>query len=140
MAGKSTYLARAMLNLVFRTATFAKPGTLYFSLHTADPTDANITSTELTIGVGGYARASVAVADAQWSAPASSGTEEYIANVNALAFGTASAALGTVTYYGIYDASTGGNLLYSGPLAVSRTIASGDPIQIPAGGAVVRES
>jgi hypothetical protein len=142
MAGKSTYLARAILNHVFRTTSYSKPSNVYISLHSADPTDANTTATELTIGTGGYARATVAVADAQWTAPASSGTDELITNANTISFGTASATWNSgnpITHFGIYDASTSGNLMYSGALGTSRTVLSGDPVSVAAGALSIRE-
>lgn len=143
MPGKSTFLARGVLNHVFRTATLAKPANVYISLHGSDPTDAGLTSTELAIGTGGYARASVAVADANWSAPATNGADEVIANANAINYGTASAqwnAGDPITHFGIWDAATGGNLLYSGALNVPRTVNSGDPVSIAAGAVTIKES
>lgn len=140
MAGKSVYSARAVLSHWFRAASVTKPASVWVALFVADPTDANLTANELPIGVGGYARASVATGDANWAAPATSGTDEVTSNANAINFGTASAALGTVTHFGIYDAATGGNLLYSGPLGIARTIASGDPVTAASGSLVIRES
>ncbi|MBS0336811.1 MAG: hypothetical protein JSS40_08385 [Proteobacteria bacterium] len=144
MPGKSTYLARAVLNHMLRTATLSKTGTDYISLHTADPTDANLTATELSIGVGGYSRVGVSVADASWSSPATSGADEYVTNSNPITFGspTADWAGGAaITHFGIYDASTGGNLLYSAPLGTSRTVLNGDNApQFAAGALVIREN
>ena len=140
MAGKSVYASRAVLNHWVRGPSIVKPATVWIALYTADPTDADLTANELPIGVGGYARASVATGDANWAAPATSGTDEVTSNANAITFGTASAALGTVTHFGLKDAATGGNLLYSGPLGVARTIASGDPITAAAGALVLREN
>jgi hypothetical protein len=135
---KATYLADAVLGLLFRSAPFTKPGTLYIALHTADPTATGNVG-ELAIGVGGYARAPVTVGDASFSAPASAGAERFVANTGVLTFGTATAALGTVTHYSIKDAATAGNTLYYGALSAARTIANGDPIQVPAGGITIRE-
>jgi hypothetical protein len=143
MAGKSTYLSRAVLNDLFRTTKYTPPTSVYISLHGADPTDANLTSTELAIGTGGYARASVSVADAQWTTPATSGTDEVITNANTISFGTATAnwnASDPVTHFGIYDAATAGNLLYSGALGTSRTVLNGDPVSVAAGSLSIREA
>lgn len=143
MPGKSTYLARGILNHVFRTSTYSKPSNVYISLHSADPTDANLTATELAIGTGGYARATVASGDAQWTAPATSGADEVITNANTISFGTATAnwnAGNAITHFGIYDAATGGNLLYSGALGTSRTVLNGDPVTVAAGALSIREA
>lgn len=137
---KTDYLADAILEHVLRTDAFAKPTTIYFALFTADPTRAGLLTNELPIGVGGYARASVAVADAQWSAPFTSGSARAVLNDNTIAFGSASADLGDVTHIAIMDAVSAGNMLWYGALDVPRTILNGDPIQIPAGSVQIAES
>jgi hypothetical protein len=121
----SSYRAAQILNHEFRTATAPKLTTVWVGLL--------IAGVELTIGVGGYARFSLAVADAQWTAPAPSGSNYEISNVNAWTFGTASAGLGTPDGYAYYDASTAGNMLRRGTIGTPREILSGDTIQIPAG-------
>lgn len=139
---KSTYLADLQLNHVARTASWTKPTNLYFALASASLTAANVTANELPIGTGGYARAAVAVADAQWNAPATSGSYRVITNVNAINFGTATANLNgsaPIGFFGIYDAATAGNLLYYGTISTPRTVLSGDPITIAAGAAQILE-
>lgn len=130
MAGKSDYLADKVLNHLFRTSTLTKPTNVYFALFSADPTDANITANELAIGTAGYSRVSVAVADAQWTTPAASGAVRVITNVSPIVWGIPSEpgwnGGNPVTHIGIYDAPTGGNLLYSGALGTPRTILGTD--------------
>ena len=140
---KSIYLADAQLAHVARTGSWTKPTNLYFALASASLTAANVTANELPIGTGGYARASVAVADAQWTAPATSGSNRVITNVNAINFGTATANLNSsnpIGFFGIYDAATGGNLLYYGAISTPRAVLSGDPITIAAGAAQILEA
>jgi hypothetical protein len=48
-------------------------------------------------------------------------------------FPIASAGWGTITHFGILDASTVGNLLYHGALTTSKTIATSDQLKIAAG-------
>lgn len=136
---KATYFADAMLGLALRDATFTKLTTVYVALFTADPTAAGLLTNELAIGVGGYTRAAVAVADLQWSAPATSGGYRAMMNENIIDFGTASAGLGTVTHFAIMDAATAGNMLWYGALGTPRTIGNTDTIQVPAGSMIVRE-
>lgn len=127
------------MNHVFRTATLAKPGNVYVALFNGDPTDANITANELPIGTNGYSRVAVAVADAQWTAPAASGAVRVISNVSPIVFGTPSGDWNggnPVSYIGIYDGSTGGNLLYSGALGTPRTILATDNAPTIAAGAL----
>jgi hypothetical protein len=92
-------------HLVGKTAIFSLP-TVYIALFTAVGTDAGTGFTEVT--GGSYARAATAAAD--WS-PASGSAPSTISNANTLTFPTATADWGTVIAFGLYDASTGGNLL-----------------------------
>jgi hypothetical protein len=141
MAGFSTYAARAVLNHIFRTASFTKPTNVYISLHGSDPTDANLTATELTIGTGAYARVAVTVADASWNAPSTSGGVEQITNASNITFPDPTGADwnsgNPVTYAGIYDAPTGGNLLASGALTTPRVILIADSNPVFGPGALV---
>ncbi len=141
MPGKSDFLEAGFLNHLFRTASLPKGSSVYVSLHTADPGDAN-TATELTIGSFGYSRVAVTVGDAQWAAPSASGADMQTSNAVAIAFGTPSgnwASGNPITHFGIYDAATAGNLLYSGALGTSRVVLSGDnPPSFAVGALVIK--
>jgi hypothetical protein len=113
MAGKSDYLENAVLNAVFNNTSLAVT-TPYVGLYTAAPTDAG-GGTEVT--GGSYARVS-----ASFGAAASGA----IANDVAVTFPSPTANWGTVTHFGIFDASSAGNLLYWGALDTSRNILNGD--------------
>jgi hypothetical protein len=113
----SNYLENAILDKVFR-ATNVTVTTAYVSLHTADPGETG--ASEAT--GGSYARQSVA-----FDAAASGAT----ANTAAINFTLMPAA--TLTHIGVWDASTAGNFLWGGAASASRTTASGDTYQIPAG-------
>lgn len=137
MPGKSDYAETAVLNSFFRGTAFpAVTGSVYVSLHTADPLDAG-TGTEVT--GGSYARVAVSRATGSWSAPADDGSgNQQISNSAAVTFPTPSANWpGPITYFGIWDASTAGNLLYSGALGTSRTVNNGDTAPSFAIGALV---
>jgi hypothetical protein len=121
MAGISTYLANKLLDHTLRNVAYTPPSTVYVALYTTNPT-ANDTGTE--VSGSGYARQ-----QATFNV-ASGGT---ITNNVDIVFPTATASWGTVSYVGIRDASTGGNLLYYAPLSVSKTIDQGDQLKIPAG-------
>ncbi len=125
MAGKSDYAETAVLNYYFRTATMpTKPTSVYIALHTADPEAAGA---EVATTGSGYARVQIAVADAQWSAPSDDGAGRMrITNVNPITFPNPSANWGTITHVAIYDAATGGNMLYNDILGASRTVNAGD--------------
>lgn len=124
----SDYLEGQIIAHIFRTASFTKPTHLYVALFTAAPNDAG-GGTEVT--GGSYARVDVPPLDANWAAP--SAGNGVTSNVAAINFGTATASWGTLTHFGIFDASTSGNLLVWGALTSSRTVNNGDAFQIPAG-------
>jgi len=121
MAEFSNYLENALINAVLRNTSYTSPATVYVSLYTSDPTDAD-SGTE--VSGGSYARTSVT-----FGAP-SNGVSTNSADVT---FPTATASWGTVTHIGIHDASTSGNLLFHTPLDTSKTIDSGDIFKITSG-------
>ena len=121
MAEFSNYLENALINAVLRNTSYTSPATVYVSLYTTDPTDAD-SGTE--VSGGSYARTSVT-----FGAP-SNGVSTNSADVT---FPTATASWGTVTHIGIHDASTSGNLLFHTPLDTSKTIDSGDIFKITTG-------
>lgn len=122
MAGKTQYLERALLDHVFGKTTYTGPATVYLGLFTAAPSDAG-GGTEVT--GGSYARASLTnnttnFTNATGSSPASKTTGA------ALTYPAPTANWGTVTHFGIFDASSAGNLLYWAALTTSKTINNGD--------------
>ena len=123
MAEFSNYLENALINAVLRNTSYTSPTTVYVSLYTSDPTDAD-TGTEVSTSGTSYARTAVT-----FGAP-SNGVSTNSADVT---FPTATASWGTVTHIGIHDASTAGNLLFHTPLDTSKTIDSGDIFKITSG-------
>ena len=121
MAEFSNFLENALINAVLRNTTYTSPATVYVSLYTSDPTDAD-SGTE--VSGGSYARTAVT-----FGAPSNGVTQ----NSADLTFPTATASWSTVTHIGIHDASTAGNLLFHTPLDTSKTIDSGDIFKITTG-------
>lgn len=121
MAGKTNFLEAQFLNLIGRTQAAWKPSAVYVGLFTAAPSDAG-GGTE--VSGGSYARVQVAQADSNWTAP--SGTPRAMTNVNAVTFPAPTANWGSVTHFGIFDASSAGNLLYWAALSQAKTVNSGD--------------
>ena len=121
MAEFSNFLENALINATLRATTYTSPATVYVSLYTTDPTDAD-TGTE--VSGGSYARTAVT-----FGAP-SNGVTTNSADVT---FPTATASWGTVSHIGIHDASSAGNLLFHTPLDTSKTIDSGDIFKITSG-------
>ena len=131
MSAMSDYLENKLIDHIFRGQTFTAPTNLYVALYTAAPADAG-GGTEVT--GGSYARVTVACSLANWagtqsagSTTASSGTGGVTSNNAAITFPTPTANWGTVTHFGIFDASSGGNLLFHGALTASKTVNNGDP-------------
>ena len=118
MAAMSNYLENALINATLRNTSYTSPAAVYVALFTTDPTDAG-TGTEVT--GGSYARQA-----ATFTSP-SNGSSTLAADVT---FPTATGNWGTVTHFGIYDASTTGNLLYHGALNNSKNIQTGDILRI----------
>ena len=120
MSAFSNYLENKILLHVLSNTAYTSPTTVYLGLHTADPTDAG-TGTE--VSGGSYARQSFA----------STISGNAASNTSAIEFPTATASWGTIGWVGVWDNSTGGNLLFHGALTASKTIASGDVFRVPAG-------
>jgi hypothetical protein len=118
MTAMSNYLENALINATLRNTSYTSPSTVYVALFTSDPTDAG-SGTECSGGA--YARQS-----ATFGAP-SDGASSISADVE---FPQATGAWGTITHFGIFDASSSGNLLYHGALTASKTIATGDVLKI----------
>lgn len=120
MAALSDYLENALLDHSLGTSSFTAPASVYVALFTTAPTDAG-GGTEVT--GGGYAREQVVFAAAAAGRASNTASVEYA---------VATADWGTVSHLGIFDAATGGNLLYHGA-ANPKTIEAGDSLRIQAG-------
>lgn len=136
MSDKSNYLEGELIKHIFRTGSFTKPSGLYIALFTTAPDkEAGTGGTE--VSGGSYARVQVGPSDATWDAASNGGDT---ANTSVITFPTPSANWGTIVAFGIYDASTVGNLLYSANLTTSKTVNNGDPApNFPAGSLTVSE-
>lgn len=127
MSAFSDYLETTIINATVRGGTYTG-GLVYVSLHTAAPTDAG-TGTECSYS--GYAR-QVA------GNPASSGfdvpgaTNGQTKNSNDITFPAVAGASITVTHFGIWDAVSGGNLLYHAALTTPKTLDASDVPHFPA--------
>ena len=111
MSNASDYLEVQLRAHVFRTASFAKPSALYVSLHTADPAD---TGAGAEVTGGSYARVQRNPLDANCTA--ASGTDGATTNAAVITVPAPTANWGTITHFGIWDASTSGNLLVYGAM------------------------
>jgi hypothetical protein len=121
MSAISDYLENALINAVLRNVPYTSPSAVYLALFTSDPTDANA-GTEVTGGA--YQRQQIT-----FGTP----NNGMVSNSNEILFPVATANWGTITHIGIFDAATGGNLLFYGAVTTSKTISTNDQLKINAG-------
>jgi hypothetical protein len=134
IAGKTDAFENAWLLLLFNNTAIANvgdagglratatAGSLYVSLHTADPTEeGNQGSSE--IAYTSYARVAKARSGAGWTVTASS-----VVPASAITFPTGGGGSGTATFFGIGvspTAADSGLLLYAGSISPSIVCGSG---------------
>lgn len=121
MSAMSDYLENEILDHILGTGAYTMPTTVYVGLSTGSFNDDN-SGTELT--GNGYARVSISFG------AAASGTAS---NDAAVEFSAATGSWGTVSHFGLFDASSAGNLLIHGALTASKVIESGDILKIAIG-------
>jgi len=133
MSGFSTYLQNAVLNWVKGTAMPTAPAAVYVALFSADPTDAGTLTNEVTTTVRTAGRVAATFGTITTASGAST-----IANSAIVDFGTAAGAA-TVTWFGIFDAATAGNMLGSGTVT-GGNIATGNAVSYAVGAFTVSAS
>ena len=134
MAAFSDYLEEGILNHTLRGQTLSTPSTIYIALFTSDPTDGN-TGNELTDS--GYVRQDAAKGETitnGWTAPATSGDGMAVSNAKVIQFPPIADGTVTVSHYALFDAQTGGNMLYHGSFTVAKTLEVNDVLSIDIGG------
>ena len=120
MSAASNYLENATLTWALTAGAVTRPSAWFVGLFTTDPTDAG-TGTE--VSGGSYARQAMAF----------SVTGDTATNSATVTWPVATGNWGEIGWIGIYDNSTGGNLLFHGQVAVAKTILTGDTFQISSG-------
>jgi hypothetical protein len=130
MSAMSDYLENKLVDHIFRGTSFTAPTTLYVALFTAAPSDSG-GGTE--VSGGAYARVALTCNQTNWTqtqggtGSASSGTSGLTANAVDITFPAPSGAnWGTIVAFGIFDASTSGNLIVWGNLSASKTVNDSD--------------
>lgn len=126
---KTDYLEDALLNHVLRNTAYTSPTTIYVGLFTTMPSDDGTGGVE--VSGGSYARQSVT-----FSAPSGG----QVANSALVSFPTATASWGTILGMGLFDAPSGGNLLYYGTLTASKSVGTGDTLSFASSALTVGET
>ncbi len=131
MSGMSNYLEAMVVNSSVRGSAFTVPAALYLALFSADPTDdGNVNELAYT----GYARQAVT---GGWAAP--SGADNQSSNTGQIVFpANGSAGNVTASHFGIFDAASAGNCLWTGALSSARTVIPGDQIAFAVGQIVLK--
>ncbi|MBO0959562.1 hypothetical protein J1P26_07420 [Neobacillus sp. MM2021_6] len=126
MTKLTNYLENKLVDHVLRKTAYTSPTNVYVALHTADPTEAGNVAEVTTGAYPAYARQLLTVGAPTDGVGANSADLTW--NVNAAI---------TFSHLSIWDAQTGGNPLFYGALAASKTMANGDVFRIPAGSLTV---
>lgn len=112
----------------------ATAGSLYVSLHTADPGEAGSQTTS-EIAYTSYARVAVARSGAGWTV-----TGNSVSPAATISFPAGTGGSGTATYFGIgTDSSGAGVLLYKGAISPSIVCGSGITPQLTTATAITED-
>lgn len=136
MAGFTDIAEQKILDHFFTDPAWVPPATWYVGVSSTPILDDGTGATEPSGGA--YARIATTAAD--WSAAASTAPAAKTNTAN-LSFPMATAdwlAGVSLTYFGIWDAATVGNVYCAGPLTIARPILNGDTATFSAGLLVVR--
>ena len=121
MSFSNTYETN-VLTWTFTANAVTRPTAWYIALFTSNPAE-DASGTEVSGTGTAYVRQSV-------SFTVSGNTAS---NSAAVEFPTATASYGTVSHVGVYDASSGGNLIAYAALTTSKAIDTGDVFRVPSG-------
>ncbi|MFM9105443.1 MAG: hypothetical protein ACKOWF_01945 [Chloroflexota bacterium] len=131
MSAASDYVEKAVIEYLFNVggnAALPRPAGIWVSLHASAPaaeTAPAWQATEVAAG-SGYARA----ATGNWTgSQVTGGTAWQVTNAAQVEFPQPSgdwAARANLTHFALWDAASGGNLLFTGALASPRPVVAGD--------------
>jgi hypothetical protein len=124
MAALSNYAENMVINLLLKGVNATAPTQWYLALYTTNPTAADTGAEVSFSGGSAYVRK-----------PLVFGTPSggLISTTSEVDFPVAGTNWGTISYCGIRDASTGGNLLFYGPMVTPRYISAGDVLKFLVG-------
>ncbi len=134
--GKSTYLANKIADLVLGGVPFTPEATVWIALYLSPLNEGGSGGTEVSsLGGSAYIRFEMANTTAEWALN-SNGIKT---NLKQLRYPTAQTAWGLVDAVAIYDAPTGGNILYFGSLTSTINVTPGDAVEVDPGAIQIRE-
>lgn len=143
---KSNSWENGLMLLLFNNTNFASvgdatglrgsstAGSLYVSLHTADPGEAGSQTTNEATYTS-YARVAVARSGSGWTV-----TANAVENASAVTFPACTGGSNTISHFGVgTDSSGAGVLLYKGALSANLSVSSGITPQFAAGALDISE-
>jgi hypothetical protein len=114
----TSYLRKALGDESIGKAAFSQPAAVYLALFTSSPGDAGSLTGE--VSGGSYARQDITAALSSFNLATG-----IASNTLAVDFPNPTGNWGTITYAGIIDAASGGNVLYYEALPNARAVVSG---------------
>ena len=125
----NTYTENALLNHLFRGQAYTTLGTLYLGVGKSAPNEAGTGFTEPT--APSYARYEITSNTTNWTEPISGS----LSNSTAFRFTEAeeswTTAAAPLTHWALFDAPTGGNMLFFGSLLKAQEVPAGGILEIP---------
>lgn len=112
----STYLKNKIQDYLFCGVAFTPPTKYYIALSTTEPAENGTNVTEPS--GGNYAR----IAMTKGTTDFANAVNGVVKNKTTLLSNESTASWGNLPYFAIYDAPTGGNLLWGGSLVNARNI------------------
>lgn len=127
MAAFSNYLEDQITGWINGTAFATAPTATHVQLYSQDPTDAGSATgalfSRVSVAAGGWTRGT--------------GGNGTLSNTAQILITSSAGSSATATHCAVFDAATGGNLLFHGALATSLSISTGDEVRFNAGGLVL---
>jgi hypothetical protein len=129
MSALSDFLENKVLDQLFGATAYTAPATLHFALFTTAPSDSG---GGVEVSGNAYTRAAFSNTTSNW--PSATGGSK--SNNAQITFPAATGSWGSVVGIGIFDAASGGNLLFWTTIP-SRSVVSGDVPRFAAGGVTI---
>jgi len=129
MSAKTDFLENELINHVLRNVPYTSPTQVFVGLFQVTPDDTG-GGTEVPTGGTAYIRQTITFD------PPSNGTTQNNTDVT---FPVATASWGTVVAFALFDAVSGGNMLYYGLLTAPKTISTNDVFEWLTGNLTVQE-
>ena len=118
----SNYMEDQITGWINGTTFATAPTATFVQLYSQDPTDAGSATgalyTRISVASGGWTRGT--------------GGNGTLTNTGVITITSSAASGATATHVAVFDSSTGGNMLISGALSTSKTIATGDEVRFNA--------